>query len=55
MTRSQTHMTVISLDVEMRQMKSSISFKLSKISKHDDSLFAESTVKLKTGLSCHND
>ena len=31
MTTSQTHMTVISLDVEMRQMKSSISFELSKI------------------------
>ena len=56
MTTSQTHMmTVISLEVKMRQIKSSLSFKPSKIrSKHDDSLFSENTGKLKTGLSCHH-
>ena len=56
MTTSQTHMmTVISLEVKMRQIKSSLSFKPSRIrSKHDDSLFSENTGKLKTGLSCHH-
>ena len=39
----------------MRQIKSSLSFKPSRIrSKHDDSLFSENTGKLKTGLSCHH-